>query len=657
MDKNTERPSFPKRAVITAGMPYGNKELHFGHIGGVFVHADFFARFLRDRIGRENVIFVSGTDCYGSPIEENYRKLTESGEFSGSITDFIEGNHKKQKQALEDYLIDINLFAASGLGRAAEVHKELSDEVMETLYKNGYLHKITTSQFVDPDFDVLLNGRQVVGQCPIEGCGSDHGYADECSLGHQYMPVDLINPKSTLSGKKPLMKDVSNWYFCLEDFGETLINWVKRLEAADNTRPLLTRTLSEFLKPPVIYIKKDQLERFDLNILPEHTLNSEENKSSAVLTFRTLTDREAAAVKLAEGGLRFRTGKTLVPFRITGNTGWGVKAPVIDGLEGQTFWVWPESLWAPISFTKTYLEQGESSSNDYEDWWCDENCGVFQFIGQDNIYFYGLAEPAMFTGLSKNRPRALSMPNLVANNHILFLDKKASSSGNVKPPMAAELLDFYTPEQLRAHFLGLGLGLKSVSFQPKPLNPKAQERDSDPALKEGNLLTNVFNRVARSCFYTTQQYFDGVIPVGEVSPEVLAETEEVILKYERFVYKYEFHSVMNLLDSYIRNINKLWSKNMKEADTSNDEALRKQTVIDCFHMVRAAAVLTHPIAPEGTEMLREYLGISDNTAFFSWDRIFDTLYSYMDDPATHRPMFLEPRVDFFKKHPSQLNFE
>jgi methionyl-tRNA synthetase len=66
----TERPHFPARAIITAGMPYGNKNLHFGHVGGVFVPADFFARFLRDRIGRENVIFVSGTDCYGSPIME-----------------------------------------------------------------------------------------------------------------------------------------------------------------------------------------------------------------------------------------------------------------------------------------------------------------------------------------------------------------------------------------------------------------------------------------------------------------------------------------------------------------------------------------------------------------------------------------------------------
>ncbi|MDR1358542.1 MAG: class I tRNA ligase family protein, partial [Coriobacteriales bacterium] len=78
------RPEFPKRAVVTVGMPYANKGLHFGHIGGVFIPADCYARVLRDRIGPENVLFVSGTDCYGSPIDEGYRKLVEDGAFAGT---------------------------------------------------------------------------------------------------------------------------------------------------------------------------------------------------------------------------------------------------------------------------------------------------------------------------------------------------------------------------------------------------------------------------------------------------------------------------------------------------------------------------------------------------------------------------------------------
>ena len=77
-------------------MPYGNKELHFGHIGGVFIHADIFTRFLKDRIGPENVIFVSGTDCFGSPIVEYHRQKVEAGTFTGSLEDFVMANHRHQ---------------------------------------------------------------------------------------------------------------------------------------------------------------------------------------------------------------------------------------------------------------------------------------------------------------------------------------------------------------------------------------------------------------------------------------------------------------------------------------------------------------------------------------------------------------------------------
>ena len=126
--RNDERPVFPKRAIITGGMPYGNKTLHFGHVGGMFVHADTFARFLRDRIGKDNVIFVSGTDCYGSPIVENYRKKVEEG-FSGTMEEYVMGNHKDQKKTLADYEISLNLFGASAFGETGKMHEKVSEEV------------------------------------------------------------------------------------------------------------------------------------------------------------------------------------------------------------------------------------------------------------------------------------------------------------------------------------------------------------------------------------------------------------------------------------------------------------------------------------------------------------------------------------------------
>ena len=210
--KRDEKPVFPKRAVITAGMPYGNKNLHFGHVGGMFVHADIYARFLRDRIGKENVIFVSGTDCYGSPILESYRNLKESG-YTDTMENYVMKNHLSQKETLAKYNISLNLYGTSAFGRSGEIHNKVSEEVFNALYNNGYVKKMSTLQFYDKEQDTFLNGRQVVGKCPIDGCTSDKGYADECSLGHQYMPSELISPISKLSGSVPELKSIENWYF------------------------------------------------------------------------------------------------------------------------------------------------------------------------------------------------------------------------------------------------------------------------------------------------------------------------------------------------------------------------------------------------------------------------------------------------------------
>ncbi len=657
--KYQTRPEFPKKAVITGGMPYGNKTLHFGHIGGVFVFADVYARFLRDRIGKDNVIFVSGTDCYGSPIAESYRKLHDSGEFDGTIEDFVKGNHEKQKKTLEDYKISLDLFGASGIGKASKVHKNVSEKFIKRLYENGHLSKITTSQFFDEKMGVFLNGRQVIGKCPVDGCTSEKGYADECDLGHQYMPENLINPKSTLSGETPVMKDVTNWYFNLTEHNDLLIEYVEKIKKQKNVRPLVSNTISEFLKPPVIYIKNEFMEKYEAvkGDMPEHEFIEEKKKPSFTIMFKVLKDCDEACKVLTENGIRYRTGKTLVPFRLTGNIEWGVPAPVLEGEENLTIWVWPESLWAPISFTVAYLEENGRNPEEWKDFWCAENSQVYQFIGQDNIYFYGIAEMAMFMALQGKdnltvNPEngQLQLPILMANNHILFLDKKASSSGNVKPPMADELLDYYTAEQLRMHYLGLGLGQRSVSFQPKPLNPEAKPEDADPVVKDGFLLSNVFNRIIRTCFYTTQKYYDGFMPVGKVNDEILENSRKAILDYERFMHKFEFHQATYVLDTYIRKASKYMSKNFTEADKTENDELRKQTLIDVFHMIRTAGVLLHPMAPEGTEMLLDYLNLGED--FWNWERIFDTFETFCNE--SHKLKFLEPRVDFFTRHPSQF---
>jgi len=650
------RPKAPKRAVITGGMPYGNKDLHYGHVLGMFLYADFMARFLRDRIGDENVVFVSGTDCYGSPSMETYRKLQEEG-YTGTMQEMIEGYHVRQKADLDKFEISLNFFGASAIGEAVPYHNATSAEIFNKLYENGYLKKMSTLQFYDEEKGVFLNGRQVIGKCPYEGCASEKGYADECDLGHQYQPKELIDPISTLSGKRPVLKEIGNWYFDMPRCLDLMNEWADRL-AKTEARPFFIKEIREFFKKPEIYIKKDQMDLYEVikSDLPKHDIREEKSKASFVLVFDKLEDREVACEKLSERQIRYRTGKTLTPFRLSGNIPWGVPVPEKDGFRDLTFYVWPESLWAPISFTKAYLAKQGYDDKEWKKYWCDKDSYIYQILGEDNMYFYGPVQHAMWLCTQGANPTLdipegeLNMSHLIVNKHSLFLGNKASSSGSVKPPKPNDLLKHYSVEQLRMHFLGLSVGNTSSSFTPKAFDPDAKADDIDPVTKDGNLLTNVYNRVLRTLFYTWQSKFGGVVPYGDVSENIHKDATLTILKYEKLMFDNKFHMVMYELDSYIRNINKYWVANIKDAE-SDDEKL-KQLIVDTLYMCKIAMVLLHPVSPSNIEKLADDLRVSHD--IFSWDNIDAPIYDFVEDKMNYRPKFIEARYDFFYKPACQL---
>ena len=277
---------------------------------------------------------------------------------------------------------------------------------------------------------------------------------------------------------------------------------------------------------------------------------------------------------------------------------------------------------------------------------------MFQFIGEDNIYFYGIAEMGLFLAMDEG----FKLPLIIPNHHLLFGKTKASSSGALKPPKAAELLEHYTPEQLRLHFMNASLSERTVGFEPKAAmggssggaggSGRGSGGGFDSVLYEGNLLTNVFNRLVRSCFYTVQKYHDGVYPGGEVSAPARRVSDETILEYERLMATFAFDKIFEMLNIYLRDANKSWSAKSK----TQEAAMIGQLLVDSFHVVRVACALFHPIAPVGCEMICAYLGADER--LWDWRFIFEGL-DFFVEPG-HRFGFLEPRVDFFAKHHSQV---
>ncbi|MBR4999129.1 MAG: class I tRNA ligase family protein [Clostridia bacterium] len=650
------RPTFPKKAVITSGMPYGNKLLHYGHVG-MTLRADIFARFLRDRIGFDNVIFVSGTDCYGSPAVESYRKLKETTGYNKSIEEYVESNHIKQAEIFKKYEIGFNGFYASALGRASEIHKDVCDEFLVKLLDANMVSKRSSLQFYDRKFNTLLNGRQVVGKCPIEGCMSEHGYADECGLGHQYLPQDLIDPVSALSGETPELVKIENLYFDLEKCIPILSDWITSIERQKDTPSFMVKEIKEFFKKPEVYIKRsyaEQLNNLKNKLPPFNDISVSEKAPSITIQFETLQDRETACDVLAKNDIRYRTGKTLTPFRLSGDISWGVPCREVDGLKNQTFYVWPESLFAPISFSKTYLESIGKDKDEWKKYWCSKDGKVYQFLGEDNLYFYGPAQQAMFLYYNGTNPtidtkeNELQITKINPIKSILYLNQKASSSGSVKPPMAEEFLNYYTAEQFRMHFLAMNLSNNNVSLMPKAFNPTSTE-EIDPMVREGNLLTNVYNRILRTVFYTTQNNFNGIIPQAEITEETMKLCEKAILDVEMFMHDKKLHQVFNALDVFIRNINKIW---VKEVNGADEEKL-KSLIVNTLQMIFVANTLLHPIVPSGTENVADYIGF-DKAKCFSWNNIFSNFYNVLDKNKNSMLKTLKEKEDFFVRHAWQL---
>lgn len=651
-----EELNLPKRVLITGGMPYGNKPLHIGHIGAIFVWADVYARFMRDMLGDENVIFISGTDGFGSATEEKHRVLTEKGEINITLPEYIEKYHLMQKKTLNDYDISLNLFSASCIGRGYELHKQTSDDFFRTMYAKGDIIKDSSNQFYDTKIGKVLNGRQVEGKCPIVGCESETAYADECALGHQYTPNELIDPISVLSGTKPELKKVTNYYFKLEKYRELLKQYVRNIESNPMVRKFMTRDMKEFLLPPSTYISNAE---YDKNLEFFNALGkpffNDEKRNLITFTFDTVRERDEFCEKLNQNGIHFKNNKTLAPLRISGNIKWGVPLTKIGGEveeDDLTFYVWPESLWAPISFTKQYLESINSPLS-WRDWWTKKDSKVVQFIGEDNVYFYALAQTGMFLSMQDETKLdadegQLQQSTVVANKHLLLGNMKASSSSKLfKAPTADELLEHYTVEQLRCHFISHNINTIASNFNSKVYFPEEFEKCGDPVVAQGNILTNVYNRIVRSVFYSLQEYFDGKLPKGfNTSAEAKQQAQNVLNEYVSKFKSVKLNEIMPILDNYFRAVNLNWANKSK----IEDNEVRAQLIVDTIHGIKTGLLMLHHIAPKGAKLVAEYMNVDD--AIFNWDNSEKTFFEIF--PNINEFKNIPPKFDFFKKHQSQL---
>lgn len=202
-----------KRTTVTAALPYANGGVHIGHLAGVYVPADIYVRYLR--LKKQDVIFIGGSDEHGVPITIRARKEGVTPQ------DIVDRYHAMIKKSFEEFGISFDIYSRT----TSETHHKLASDFFHKLYDEGKLIEKTSMQYYDEEAKTFLADRYIVGECPH--CHHEGAYGDQCeNCGSELDPTELINPKSTISGSQPVMKETRNWYLPLNEYQGWLKQWI-----------------------------------------------------------------------------------------------------------------------------------------------------------------------------------------------------------------------------------------------------------------------------------------------------------------------------------------------------------------------------------------------------------------------------------------------
>ncbi|MFN4083369.1 MAG: methionine--tRNA ligase [Bacteroidia bacterium] len=309
----------PERYLITAALPYANGPIHIGHLAGCYLPADIFVRYLKAK--GKDVVFICGSDEHGVPITIKAKKEGISPQ------QVVDKYHLLMKEAFENFGIEFSYYGRT----SSETHHKTAQEFFLNLYNKGVFKEEVTKQYFDEEAKQFLADRYITGTCPR--CGNTSAYGDQCEkCGTSLNPTDLINPKSTLSGATPVLKETKNWFLPMGQIQQS----------------------AEF---------KEYIKRFD---------GWKANIKGQCYSW------------LNEG---------LQPRAMTRDLDWGVPVPLPDA-NGKVLYVWFDAPIGYISATKEFFALNQKPE-EWKKYWQDENTSLIHFIGKDNIVFHAIIFPMM----------------------------------------------------------------------------------------------------------------------------------------------------------------------------------------------------------------------------------------------------------------------
>ncbi|MBD1363648.1 methionine--tRNA ligase [Mucilaginibacter sp. ZT4R22] len=310
-----------KRYTITSALPYANGPLHIGHLAGAYLPADIFVRYLR--LMKKDVVYICGSDEHGAAITIKAKK---EGTTPQAI---IDKYHNQIKDSFAEFGISFDIYHRT----SSAIHHDLSQEFFLNLYEKGEFIEKFSEQYYDEDFDQFLADRYITGTCPV--CSYDKAYGDQCeNCGTSLNPTDLINPISTLSNKKPVLKPTKHWFLPLDKYQPWLEKWIDEKEG-----------------------------EWKVNVF---------------------------------GQCRSWLKSGLQPRSMTRDLDWGIDVP-LEEAKGKKLYVWMDAPIGYISATKQWAIDNGKDWQQYwkKQANAEDDACLMHFIGKDNIVFHCIIFPAI----------------------------------------------------------------------------------------------------------------------------------------------------------------------------------------------------------------------------------------------------------------------
>ena len=357
-----------KRFTVTSALLYANGPIHLGHLAGAYLPADIYVRY--QKLKGHDVAFICGSDEHGAAITIQAKK---EGVTPKQIVDKY---HELNKKSFENFGIDFDIYDRT----SNQEHHETAQEVFKELYDAKKFIKKENKQFYDIENKQFLADRYIIGECPR--CGADEAYGDQCEkCGSTLSPQELINPKSSISGNTPILKETAHWFLPMQKHEKWLKKWINEGIIEGNT-----------------------------------THNPSKWKSQVIGQCNSWLD----------SGLKERS--------MTRDLDWGVKVP-IENSEGKVLYVW---LDAPIGYITATKKFAKKNNLNWEKYWKNNESELIHFIGKDNIVFHCIIFPIILKELGD-----YNLPTNVPANEFLNLEgKKLSTSKNWAIWLHEYLIDF-----------------------------------------------------------------------------------------------------------------------------------------------------------------------------------------------------------------------